>query len=326
MLISEIRDLFKSKYKLESRIRKTDEIDIDNKLLASFISQAQQDIQRRLSVVEASTTIALGTTSNVYNLPSNFGRHKHAYIGSTLLGEKSSRFIREQIALGNTGDWYAIYQAGNTQQILTTYTSGTLTVYYYPDFRYYQPSVTSIQDWGTFNGIVFTGKLMLPDRYDMAILYYMLSQVVPDYYAFYEKEIRSLKGSRVASMGETLDYNFGGLEEDAYPIGASGGTTVTVITTIAGTTDADKYARIRCTYTGGAYSVEDKNGWTSDPAVANNGTSIVITSADSEFTNFIHIDINNENFTYTMSADTITITPDPTTDWGDVEIVLAIWN
>ena len=322
MLIKEIRDLFLGQYDIQSQVRGIPKIKIVDKMLASFISQAQQDIQRRLLVVETYTSITLGTTSTVYNLPSNFGQHKHAIVGSETLVEKPSRFIREQIALGSGGNWYAIYQAGNTQQLLTPLTSGTLTLYYYPDFRYYQPSVASSQDWGTFSGIVFTGKLMIPDRYDMAVLYYMLAQVMPDYWNLYEKEIRSLRGSRVSSMDESFGYNLGGVEQENTDQGDI--STITTVT-IAGSGGADKQVRFRVNDIGGT-STEYATGWTTDPTIVNSISSIVISSADSEFTNYIHV-IPNQAFSWTQTgATTITITPSPSSGWGDAEIIVEVWN
>ena len=324
MTIQEIRDLFNAQYHLQAQLRKIEPVIIPDKLTASFISQAQQDIQRRLLVVETYTTLSLNTTSDyVYSLPTNFGKHKHAFIGDTLLTERPERYIREQIAIGNTGDWYGIYQSGNTQRLITPHTTGTLTLFYYPDFHYYQPSLSSSQDWGIFNGVAFTGDLMLPDRYDMAVLYFMLSQVLPDYWALYEKEIKSLKGSRISSVDDSLGYELGGVNEATIISATTASSSATVI---AATDSPDKKLRVRVSDTGADATVEYSDGWTTDPTTVNNVTSIVITSADNEFTNFIHVDINNEDFSYSMSAGTITITPKPTTGWGDVEIIVEVWN
>jgi len=321
--INEVRDLFVGTYKLQAQVRGVSQIEIGNKLLASFISQAQQDIQRRLLVVESSTDVTLETTTNVHSLPTNFGQHKHAYIGTTLLEEKPARFMRELLATGGTGNYFGIYQQGNTQQIITTSTSGTLTLFYYPDFRYYQPSVSSDQDWGNFNGIVFTGKLLLPDRYDMAVLYYMLSQVIPDYDNKYEREIRSLRGSRVSSMDDGFSYEFGGVQ----------GATLISTTSISSSTvsiptdTADKKIRFRVSDNGGSAIVGYEAGWSTTPTIVNNTSTIVITSAGSEFTNFIHVEMNNENFTYGLTGSTtITITADPASGWGDIEIIIEVWD
>ncbi len=321
MLIVELRDLFIGEYTIATQVRDIQKIDINDKLLANFISQAQQDIQRRLAVVESSVDIALATTTNVHSLPTNFGQQKHAYLGSTLLVEKTARYIREQLAVGGTGNWFAIYQQGNTQQLLTPHTSGTLTLFYYPDFRYYQPSVSTSQDWGSFSGIVFSGKLMLPDRYDMAILYYMLAKVVPDFKADYEKEVRSLRESRVASLDEGFKYIMGGIE-DVVPT-----VTSSVTTTDPPTDTADKKIRFRVSDNGGSATVEYADGWSTTPTIVNNTSTIVVSSADSEFTNWLHVEANNENFSWSQTgATTITITASPSSGWGDVEIIIEVWN
>lgn len=323
MTLAEIRDLFVTQYKIQSQIREIREIDINNKILASFISQAQQDIQRRLLVSESYADLTL--TANEADLPGDFGYHKIAYIGDTILTQKTSDFIRQQIAKGNTGDWYAIYQAGNTQKILTTYSTGTLRIYYYPDFLYYRPLLSSTQDWGTFSGIAFSGKLMIPDRYNMAVIYYMLSQVIPDYYNIYEKEIRSLKSSRVSSMSDAFSYDLGGIGGDIIT-GATGTSSTPAPAVATPAADApDKKSRFRVT-DAGLTSEEYADGWTSNLTIVNNVSSIVITSADSEFINYIHVRINRGDFGYSMTSSEITIIPYPLAGWGEAEIIVEVWN
>lgn len=214
MTIQEIRDLFYAKYSFECLARKIDKIELTDKMLSFFISAAQQDIQRRLSVVESSTDITLGDSSNEYALPSTFGKAKHAYIGGNIVYEKPIVWAEQQALNNNNGYWFAIKIKGHTPYIYCPITSGTLTVVYYPDLGYYQPSESASQTWGTFNGSVYSGNLILPDRYDMAILYNMLSQIFPDYLALYEKELKSLRESRQFSDTDTLKYNLGGLEDE----------------------------------------------------------------------------------------------------------------
>lgn len=325
MTIKEIRDLFLAQYDIQAQVRGLVPIKIVDKMLASFISQAQQDIQRRLLVIETSVDITLSTTSNVHSLPTNFGQHKHAYSGNYLLDEKPGKFIREQLAIGNSGYWFGIYPQGNTTQLITPLTSGTLTLFYYPDLRYYQPSVSSSQDWGNFSGTVFSGKLILPDRYDMAILYYMLAQVLPDYWNLYEKEVRSLRGSRLSSMDSALGYELGGVNEAAYYDVLS--TTSSTTTASVPTDTADKKIRFRVSDGGGDATVEYEDGWTTTPTIVNNVSTVVVTSADSEFTNWVHVEANNEDFSWAqIGATTITLTPPTATGWGSVEIIIEVWN
>lgn len=321
MTLNEIKNQFNALYSLELQKRKLSKIDLGNKEIAFFISASQQDIQRRLAVVTVSYDITLDGSS-VYNLPSNFGNDLTAVVDGVTLEKRSVKWLRELMSASLSGDYYAIYVSGNTQQILTTVSSGTLTIYYYPDFNYYRPSLTSAQDWGTFDGIVYTGKLLLPDRYDMAILYRMLAFVFPDYLAMYEKELKSLRESRVGSTEDHLMYSFGGDNE----LEASQGTTTsTVLTSSLPSTQADKFLRIRIK-DDGTYSIPESTGWITDPTVINNTSTIVISSADSEFTNFIHARCNKNDFEWSQTTNTITFTTHPSSGWGEAEIIIEVWN
>lgn len=328
MLISEIRDIFYAKYSLEIQLRKMQKIEIANKMLSFFISAAQQDIQRRLQVVESSTDITLGTTTNLYALPQTFGKQKHAYIGGNRLIERPIKEVEQSNLDGSSGYWYAIKMSGHTPYIYCPISSGTLTIVYYPDLNYYQPSVSSTQVWGTFNGSVYSGNLILPDRYNMAILYNMLSQIFPDYLALYEKELKSLRESRQFSDTDTLKYNLGGLEDEVIESGTST-TIVTTTSTISALDEPVKRIRFRADDTGG-YTVEFASGWEVTPTIVNSVTeppSIVVTSANSEFTNYIEVRINNEDFGWTQTGATvITIIPDPTAGWGEVEVIINIYE
>jgi len=326
MTIKELRDIFYAQYSLQSQIRKMQKIEIADKMLSFFISAAQQDIQRRLSVVESSTDITLGTVSNLYALPSTFGKQKHVYISGYRLEEKPIVWAEKSNIDGSKGYWYAIKVSGHTPYIYCPIQSGTLTIVYHPDLSYYQPSVSASQVWGTFDGAVYSGNLLLPDRYNMAILYHILSQIFPDYYMMYEKELKSLKESRQFSDTDTLGYNLGGLEEDntseSYIPATSSSTT-----TISALDDVVKRIRFRASDTGAAVTVEFETGWEVTPTVANNITSIVISSANSEFINYSELRINNMDFGYVQdSTSQITITPDPTTGWGEAEIILNIYD
>lgn len=332
MTINELRDIFIVKQKLECLKRKTDFFDIENKVLAFMISDAQQDIQRRLSVVESSDTITLGSTSidylsaNTYTLPSNFGKPKHAYIGANLLEEKDLVWLERFIQSGNSGYYYAIKPAGHTSYIICPIGSGTLTIQYYPDLGFYQPSLSASQTWGNFNGLVYSGNLLLPDRYNNAILYKMLSHLFDDYLGLYEKEIKSLRELRLFSSDYKLGYNVGGIDEDILSGGGEYAGTSTVVSSLD-----EPEKKIRFTATdAGTYDIQYISGWTATPSISVNigsdPNSIVITSGDSEFTAFVHVNMSNGDFGWSQTGSTIiTINPDPTTLWGEVEIIIEIY-
>ena len=333
MTIQEIADIFITKYSFECLLRKIQKIDIGDKTLSFFISSAQQDIQRRLSVVESSTSIVLGSDSenyisaNTYSLPSAFGKQKLAYIGSDLLIEKPLTWVQKEIALGGSGFYYAIQPQGHTSYIICPTSSGTLTIHYYPDLGYYQPSVSATQSWGSFSGVIYSGNLILPDRYNMAILYSMLSNIFQDYHILYEKELRSLKESRLYSDTDTLKYDIGGFGTESESRDVASTITTDITTIISALDEPVKRIRFRVSDTGAAATVLFSTGWSSTPTVVNSITSIVISSANAEFSNYSELRINNADFGYVQnSTSQITITPDPTTGWGEVEIILNIYE
>ena len=241
-------------------------------------------------------------------------------VSGAILAKKSVQWLREKMAGSLSGDYYSIYPSGNRSYILTPVSTGTLTIYYHPDFNYYRPSLGGTEDWGTFDGVTYSGKLLIPDRYDMAVLYKMLAFMFPDFIPMYEKELRSLRESRVGSTEDTFMWSFGGDSEQDVGIN----TTIGYGTTSVPSTSADKFLRIRATDAGVA-TVSEASGWTTNPTVANNTSTIVVTSADSEFSNFTHVDTNNRDFEWSGNTGTITITTHPSTGWGSAEILIEIW-
>jgi hypothetical protein len=323
MNLQEIRDNFNARYKLETIKRGTAYIDLGDKMIAFFISEAQQDIQRRLAVVHTSYELTL-TGAETYDLPSNFGNDITVTSGTAILTKKPYRWLRENFDVGNSGDYYSIDVAGNTQKILVAGNSGTVIIYYYPDFNYYRPSLSSVQDWGTFSGVAYSGKILLPDRYSNAIILKMLSNIANDYLMLYEKELKSLRESRVGSVEETINYSFAGVDETvsttSVPVGSS------VPTPSSGSSTADKVIRVRVS-DAGTYTTPEEDGWSSTPTIVNNVSSVVITSPSSEFNNYIHVRVNQNTWTWEQTgATTITLYPDSSSGWGEAEIIIEIWD
>lgn len=323
MTLKELRDTFLMRYQRISK-QLGQKVDIiGDAEIAWYISAAQQDIQRRLSVVESSTNITLGSSTVLYALPATFGKQKHAYIGGNRLDEIPIKEAEERQIDGDTGYWYAIKISGHVPYVHCPITSGTLTVVYYPDLSYYQPSLGASQVWGSFSGAAYSGNPILPNRYSQGLIYNMLSQIFPDYLALYEKELKSLRESRQFSDRDTLTYNLGGLEEDTLDRGSESTTTTTTVTSLD---DAVKRIRIRVDDTGGA-TVAFSSGWTTEPTVVNNISTIVVSSADSEFVNWVQPAVNNHDFGWTQTgATTLTFSASPTSGWGEAEIIINVYE
>jgi hypothetical protein len=213
MLLSELTSMFLTRYELECRKRKETALILNDGEMAFFLSDAQQDIQRRLKVLKGYTDITLVPNMDSYALPTNFGQSILALIDQTKL-RKSNTILENAATIGQPCE-YVIVQ-GQIPHILLSPTpdnSYVLRLYYYLDTLYYRPSLSFQQDWGTFNGIAYTGSALLPDKYSMAIIYKMLSMMIDSFEAKYESELQRLRGGLVEDLEDTMRYNFGGIEE-----------------------------------------------------------------------------------------------------------------
>lgn len=229
MLISEIRDAFIVKLKLECLKRKVDYPELNNKVIAFLISEAQQDIQSKLDVITGSKTYTLVAGANAYNCPNDFGKLKWAMLGDYPLDVVSDYQILNYSFFEGSPIQIAQYVNGNTPQILIypTPTDGTetFTIYYSVDTLYYQPSGVTDQGWGDFDGTTFSNKLLLPDKYNKAVQLYLLAQIFDDFNAKYQDELLSLRGNQSASMPLRLDYELGHPRKRNYLINGLTGTT-----------------------------------------------------------------------------------------------------
>ena len=215
MTLNEIRNAFVLKFNRESRKRKLNyEIPADREI-ALLISEAEQDVQRRLRIVESSSTVTI--TSGVGTLPSNFGSIRGVKWGTEFLKERSITDVRKAQAYESVSEpnIYAL-DTGSSYQLLVYPTDVTsVTVYYTVDSLYHQPSA-STEYWGSTTQPFddgFSGNLILPNRYAFAIQLYMLAQYFDEMEIKYERELNSLKHSRPSTLSAPK-YNFGGLEDD----------------------------------------------------------------------------------------------------------------
>lgn len=216
MTLNEIRNAFVLKFNRESRKRKLNyEVPADREI-ALLISEGEQDVQRRLRIVESSATVTL--TNGVGTLPANFGSIRGVKYSNTFLTPRSITDVRKAQAQESVSEPY-IYaldtQSGSYQLLVYPTDATSVTVYYTVDSLYHQPSA-STEYWGSatlpFND-GFSGNLILPNRYALAIQLYMLAQYFDEIEIKYERELSSLKHSRPNTLSSPK-YNFGGLEDD----------------------------------------------------------------------------------------------------------------
>lgn len=450
MLIQEISSAFLTRYKRISFQRDLKVQQLNKAEIALMISEAQQDIQKRLDVIIGSSGITLYSGYSAYNLPNDFGKLKFAMIGNLEVDIVSDyTLLTTQPSTGNPIKC-AVYNDGNIPKLVVypvpTETT-TLYIYYSVDTNYYQPTQPNPQNWGSFNGTEFSGKLLLPDKYDRAVNLFMLAQFFDDYELKYRDEILSLRGNQAAGQPLKTDYHFGtpkkstplsgftSIAASTYLPGttsvlqfliAQSGTNAPVIVntfvndfinlptlartstgvytiTLTGAFTANKtflhkpnidlavvndeasaelehtsvdtitlrvfdtvydltdgfnaiWIKIEVQNTAfvpistltpaaivssladaptkrlrfrasddGTYTAEFSTGWDITPTIVNNVSTLVVTSANNEFNDYVQVETSIEDFTWTQTgANTITITCDPSSGWGNAEIIIDI--
>lgn len=205
MTTKEIRDDFVLKYKIECQKRSTKFLDLGDKAIAKLMSEGIQDLQRRLSIVKATTTIDLDDNTYSYDLPDNFGNVDTVTCGGLLLQID----FKDWQCINTYSDVPSQFSIDGTTIYLDGSSSGnTLTLTYYFDPNFYSNFDTF--EGFTFNGSNWFGNTVLPNRYNQAIVYYMLSSFYDDMLMKYEKELNSLKMTQPTNK-HSLKYNVAGL-------------------------------------------------------------------------------------------------------------------
>lgn len=320
MILSEIRDDFQRRYLRECFKRNLKPMDMSEASLAMDISEIQQDIQRRLSVVQGYTTITTESGVNTYNLPTNFGKQKTVMISGLKLTEKSVDQIIETVESNSTPNYFAIYPSGKTQKIIldpmpeAVY---TVYVYYFLDLGYYSPSGSASQDWGQFDQNYFYNNSPLPERYYRAIVLGMLSNWFLEFKVDYERELLSLKESRVSSLPQR-EYSIGGYKSKGTSMSVIvESTTSSTPTTTTNILLPTKAVIITYTYSANTITITDQEGYEGTMSGSYVGGNVVITSSNPEFSlNNLYIEPNNTSVLYSNTSSTVTLTPPATTNFS----------
>lgn len=206
MTLQDIADDFVLKYKIECSIRGAKEIQFGDKALAKLISDAQQNIQRRHNILSGEYTLTMIEDEYSYELPTDCAYVTKVVVDSVALDRKNINELRDYEQQEGVPTCFATYQADclKIQFDLTT-ADEELTIYYDVDPNFYS---NSDNDWGTFLQ-KFAGSLRLPQRYNNAVVLYILSQIFPDLSAKYEYEMASLRESQYRNR-TTTKYSMGG--------------------------------------------------------------------------------------------------------------------
>ena len=193
---------------------------------------------------------------------------------------------------------------------------------YYPDTGFYQPSGSSDQDWGTFDGSSFDGSILLPNKYLKAVLYYMLGKWISDYEIRYEREIQSLRFSGLQMP--TRRYKIGGLSNPNYTVGSANNAAtdeVAVDTVTKGT--ADRILTFYIADTDSTGTQQYRRGFSNDITITMSSYSITVTSASSQFTNYTLVSVSPP-MNYTQTGNN-TITIEGYSGFGNAIVRIESW-
>lgn len=221
MTLSEISDSFKLQYKFESVKRNIPYVELAEKHIALYISEAQQDLASRLKIIETYSDITLSTGTYEYSLPANFGSLIRIEDLSGVHLEIVS--INDIASLGTiavgTPSRASVYYNGTAYKLrVDTAPAGSeaLRVWYNADTFIYSASGGQAQSWGAFDGMNYSGNLKIPARYEKAVILYLLQKAMSpldnNYFAGeYLQEIYRLKSMTGSSVNYNPKYKMGGI-------------------------------------------------------------------------------------------------------------------
>ena len=329
MILSEIIYAFEVKHKIECAKRVVKEIDLNAKIKALMLSEVTSDIQKRFGAIELTATYdSVGGTS-AYSISSQLINPKVVKFSDIVLEKTTTEWIKKQSSQTGQPYKYAILQEGATAQLLlfpTPDISETDVIYIQANYNFglYSPNAGNSQDFGVFNGSVFSGNLTLPQQYEKAIILGMLKQIFADIEVQYERELALLKVLQY--NGEKFEYDFNDHSETNYQSVSTSGASVINDAVVD---SANKYLRVTITYGAGGTSsmvVNSQKGWSSLPAfLSDSGSIITINSADNEFNSSTLILKNNDNIDANrVDAGNITLTY--YASFSVLTVIIGVWN
>lgn len=322
MLLAELVDAFKVDYKFECLKRDTKEIYLTDKYLALMLSKTVSDLQKRLGIIEVSSTLTSTNGTQAYSISSSFMNPKAVLYDSYPLEKKSTQWIKEQYAQTGTPTCYAIQYEDRTAKLFlypTPNSSETILLTGNYNYQLYSPSGGSTQDFGVFDGTSFSSNTVLPTQYDAAMLLGMMKQIFKDVGQDYDREISLLRVRQY--NGEKFTYELGQEKYDKIPLTYSAGVTV------LNEDFATKEIRITAAY-GGAITTDYTKGWNVAPTFVDDGSKIIITSSGEFSISKTQVDKNDDD------ADAYQVVGDETNtihvnyygaDYGYMTIRIRVW-
>lgn len=207
MQLKELRDMFVASYHTESLKQKFEPIDFPDSLVYLWITQAKNDLFRRLKILTTFIDITIPLGENTFQLPYDFGSEISCEASGIKLEKTSIEEMQTtgtasgnicKYAIFNNQDGYNITFSPNAIQ------AANVRIFYNISQAIYSPSA---QNQAFIKG-KFKGILNIPDEYLQCVLYFMLSQSVgSEFMQLFESEItkqRQLLNS--LPLAEKLTY------------------------------------------------------------------------------------------------------------------------
>lgn len=218
MQLQEVRDNFIAELELEFQKRGQNRILPSDKMIAAWISEAEYEIMNFLTPVKTyiDLTFTKQSAFQTQNLPTNYGFALRAelensdmpLIGITDINTTGTMPSGKPTAL-------AIYHNGtNWVAAINTWadTSYAVRLWYSVNSFFYSPgSVATAQDWGTFDGVTFTGNIKVPDKYYRLMIDYLLGKFFTDFEERFRGKIQIEKDNFSHTVNDSLPYQFGGV-------------------------------------------------------------------------------------------------------------------
>lgn len=302
MKLQEVADDFIFRHKLQCEEIGRPYKKLNENMVAMLISKGQQDVQRRLGILQKTATLSISSGDSSVNLPDDCGRLRQVFISDTPMVKVSATDIAANLTDTGQPCNYSEIIDNATKKILLQPTADkdyTATIFYIVSPNIFSPSQDPDQDWGQlYQDGKYYGDFKLTDQYEEAVILWGLSRIFANVIPLYAAEIASLRNSYAALGDAKLPYTFGGLRLRAKTriiqstSSTTGGDTVT-------NTDIPSY-EYRFEITEGSAAVEKYSKGFGAISVADVGGEITITS-NAEFNNFTFVDPNNDNATYEMT-------------------------
>ena len=208
----ELRNLFVATYKVECQKAKPTIVPIDfpDKLIASWISQAENDILGRLKIIKNYQDLRFSLGINTISVPVTFGSAISCEYNGVPLKKVDIADIRTTGSY-TTGDpqVYAIWidPNGYNLTIAPEITKELMIrLWFNVNVGQYSPSLNKNQNFATFDGSTFEGNIILPDHYIQPIIYYMLEQGMGGFLQKYELELAKLRQLDTSTGNCKIEY------------------------------------------------------------------------------------------------------------------------